>query len=539
VNALRRQEFAAFYSQAHSGFTPFPWQERLLDRVLEHGWPELIDVPTGLGKTSILDVAVFAAALGSENARRRIFFVVDRKLIVDEAYRHACEIQDALAHASPESVAGRVSMALLVDGDDRALDVTRMRGGVTWSWRWLERPDRQAIVVGTVDQVGSRLLFRGYGLGDNLRPIDAGLVGTDSLIVVDEAHLSRPFLTTVQHAVLEEQAVRKEGAVLQPLPAIVSMTASPGDPDRDIFRIDAEDEAHPVAGQRLKSAKRAHLVHLGGVTKRNSDQQTAVTLAQWASHLAQDKPVVGVICNTVARARAVFELLHAEHPEQCVLLTGRIRPVDRDYLLLKWYDRIKAGRATEPQKPVFVCATQTVEVGANIDLSALVSDSASLAALVQRLGRLNRLGSAGAPAPAVIVHNPLDPPGVYGKARTSTWEWLSTLQEPVILAQPELQDAGIDVSPSALRTMTARLFAEDRQTWAHMQQEPVYTPYLSSAHLDAWASSSPAPSPTDPPVAPFLHGLLPDSPQVSVCWRGRTDEEHHWHTSVEVLPPVT
>src|SRR5690606_3142178 len=124
VNALRRQEFAAFYSQAHSGFTPFPWQERLLDRVLEHGWPELIDVPTGLGKTSILDVAVFAAALGSENARRRIFFVVDRKLIVDEAYRHACEIQDALAHASPESVAGRVSMALLVDGDDRALDVT-------------------------------------------------------------------------------------------------------------------------------------------------------------------------------------------------------------------------------------------------------------------------------------------------------------------------------------------------------------------------------------------------------------------------------
>src|SRR5690606_13377008 len=148
-------------SQAHSGFTPFPWQERLLDRVLEHGWPELIDVPTGLGKTSILDVAVFAAALGSENARRRIFFVVDRKLIVDEAYRHACEIQDALAHASPESVAGRGWMALLVDGDDRALDVTRMPWGVTWSWGWRVWSDWQGFVVGSAAQLGSGSLFSG------------------------------------------------------------------------------------------------------------------------------------------------------------------------------------------------------------------------------------------------------------------------------------------------------------------------------------------------------------------------------------------
>lgn len=531
MNALRRREFAAFYSQVHNGFTPFPWQERLLDRVLEHGWPELIDVPTGLGKTSILDVAVFAAALGSCNARRRVFFVVDRRLIVDEAYRHAREIQDALAHAAPESVAGRVSMALKMHGDDRALDVTRMRGGVTWSWCWLERPDRQAIVVGTVDQVGSRLLFRGYGLGDNLRPIDAGLVGTDSLIVVDEAHLSHPFLATVRHA------VREEPALLQQLPAIVSMTASPGDSDRDLFRIDAEDEAHPVAGQRLKAAKTAHLVHLSGVTKRNSDQHTATALAKWARHLAQDHPVVGVICNTVARARAVFELLHAQHPERCVLLTGRIRPVDRDYLLLTWYDRIKAGRAAEPQEPVFVCATQTVEVGANIDLSALISDSASMAALIQRLGRLNRLGSAHSPAPAVIVHNPLDAPGVYGEARTATWEWLAGLQEPADYATPALQDEGIDVSPSALRALTARLVAEDPLLWARMQQAQAYTPYLSAAHLDAWASSAPTPIPTDPPIAPFLHGLQPESPQVSLCWRELTGEQESWQSSVEVLPP--
>ncbi|PZG39902.1 type I-U CRISPR-associated helicase/endonuclease Cas3 [Spongiactinospora gelatinilytica] len=527
---LRREDFAAFYSQAHGGFTPFPWQERLLDRVLDTGWPDLVDVPTGLGKTSILDVAVFAAALGSQRARRRVFFVVDRRLIVDEAYRHAREIQDALDNGSVGSVAGQVAAALRVPGDERVLEVTRMRGGVTWSWRWLERPDRQAIVVGTVDQVGSRLLFRGYGLGDNLRPIDAGLVGTDSLIVVDEAHLSQPFLTTAR------QAVREEPAGLLPLPVIVSMTASPGAADSDIFRIDGADQAHPVAGRRLRAAKRAHLVQMAGVTKRTSEQQTAETLAQWARHFAGDKPVVGVICNTVNRARAVFELLHAAHPDRCVLLTGRVRPVDRNYLLLEWYDRIKAGRAGEPPEPVFVCATQTVEVGANIDFSALVSDSASLAALIQRLGRLNRLGSAGGAAPAVIVHNPVDPPGVYGPARAATWEWLCGLHPPMDPAAAELPEAGIDVSPAALRELVGRLATEDPARWAETQQAPVYTPFLSATHLDAWAATSPIPSP-DPPVAPFLHGLQPDSPQVSLCWRELPEDEGYWPAGIELVPP--
>ncbi|MEV4888770.1 type I-U CRISPR-associated helicase/endonuclease Cas3 [Nonomuraea sp. NPDC055795] len=540
MTALTRDDFATFYNQVHnesagSRIEPFPWQQSLLERVLTHGWPDLIDVPTGLGKTSVIDVALFAAALGAPPARRRVFFVVDRRLIVDEAYRHACRIRDALTSAVPGSVAGQVAQRLRVEGDSETLDVTRMRGGVTWSWRWLERPDRHAVVVGTVDQIGSRFLFRGYGLGDRLRPIDAGLVGTDSLIVVDEAHLSEPFLTTLR------EAATRDSTPPEARPTLVSMTASPSGGDLSVHRISAADQAHAVAGRRLDAGKRAHLVEVTGTTKRNNDQQVASTLAQWAQHLAADKPVVGVICNSVARARAVFDLLAADHPGRCVLLTGRIRPVDRDYLLLRWYDSIRAGRSADPDEPLFVCSTQTIEVGANIDLSALVSDSASLAALTQRLGRLNRLGTAPIPAPAVIVHSAVDPAGVYGEARDHTWSWLCSLDTPQAFQPgrsiPSLEGTGVDVSPAALRALGAELFDTSPETWAQLQQPQPYTPYLTASHLDAWARSSPAPAPTDPPPEPFLHGMQPQAPQVSVIWRDLSGDDDRWRASIELLPP--
>src|SRR5262249_45961658 len=107
-------------------------------------------------------------------------------------------------------------------------------------------------------------------------------------------------------------------------------------------------------------------------------------------------PVVGVVVNRVDTARRVFGLLRGPaepaadmahglpRPAAAVLLlTGRIRPLDRDALLNRYRERIEARRerGQAHEHPLLVVATQTIEVGADVDFDALVTEVAPLDAL--------------------------------------------------------------------------------------------------------------------------------------------------------------
>ncbi len=545
---LTVDDFRRFVAEVHGGRKPFPWQVALLESTLAAGcWPGVIDVPTGLGKTSVLDVAVFLAAMRRDLGRRRMFFVVDRRIVVDEAYEHAKCLADALDGHGGDQHAGPVSQCVaeaLRRGDDGpVLEVARMRGGVTWDWLWLERPDRYAIVTGTVDQIGSRLLFRGYGVTDYARSIDAALVGTDSLIVVDEAHLAEALTTTLTSGQEVDQQTRDTDGrhdQVRP-PVLVTMSATSADTAADgrwVHRISAADEVDPTAGKRLRAAKRMRLVEVKA-TRTTAATAVPEALASIASKLAvspDSGQVVGVVVNTVARAREVFTRLGSE--VESILLTGRIRPVDRDRLLGLHYRRIGVSRTREGT-PMIVVATQTIEVGANVDFDALVTESAPLPNLVQRLGRLNRLGGSD-DAPAFVVQDSTvdDDDPVYGPARLATWTWLATLTDPVrgdARLNPTTLIGGLDVSPAALRALVA---VADSAELRPVQPCP---PVLTAATLDCWARTSPAPHP-DPPVAPYLHGIDTDvRPDVTVVWRSGLDLDRpdRWRPTVDLLPPVS
>ena len=194
--------FAEFYQACNKGREPFPWQDRLANSVAETGaWPAEIGVPTGLGKTSCLDIAVWwlASQADREPAARtaptRIWWVVNRRLLVDATADHAHHIANVLDNPRDQGVTGRLLAAVLTVqqqlkslsvGPTRVLDVIRLRGGI--AGRPPINPSCPTIILCTLPMYGSRLLFRGYG--SRLRSVDAAMAGTDSLILLDEAHLA-------------------------------------------------------------------------------------------------------------------------------------------------------------------------------------------------------------------------------------------------------------------------------------------------------------------------------------------------------------
>ncbi|MBB5998733.1 type I-G CRISPR-associated helicase/endonuclease Cas3g [Streptomonospora salina] len=529
--------FARFFADVH-GFAPLPWQHALADHVLQgEDWPQEIDVPTGLGKTALIDIALFASAAGAPAARRRVFFVVDRRLVVDQAHTHARTIADALAAPGSEAVAAVARALRPAEGEDGpVVEVGRMRGGTTWSWRWVERPDAHAVIAGTVDQIGSRLLMRGYGLSANLAPIDAALVGTDSLIVCDEAHLAEPFLTTLQAA---SEFAGGPGRLHRP--TVVAMSATTNGMERTRHTITAADENHPVAAARLHAPRRLHLIH-PKATPAQAPRAVVAQMAAWARHLA-DEPdsgrVVLSVCNTVARSRAVFDALATAGvpAEQRILLTGRTRPLDRDHLLARTADKFLLGQRSYASAPPFhIVSTQTIEVGANLDADHLVTESTSISALIQRLGRIGRApdqrpngGATASVFRAVVVHDPAttDDDPVYGPARPAAWEVLcryATPARPTPKTSPsaDLMGDHIVASPVALQRMLADLSPEAR---ARLAPPAPLVPRVWETTLQAWSNTGPRPHP-DPPVAPYLHGLETREPDVQILWRADLTPAH-------------
>ena len=267
-------DFNQFFKDLH-GFTPFPWQDQLMKRVVENGWPAMFNCPTAAGKTAAIDIALFHLALEadkSSNERRaplRIFFVVDGRIVVDEAYDRSCRIRDLLKGAKNgilAEVAQRL-MKLASERDSKPLEVIRLRGGMPLERAFIRNPLQPTIVLSTVDQVGSRLLFRGYGVSPFMRPIHAALVGMDSIIILDEAHLSRPFEETLVWAKRYQSEFWAEKQIGRAV-TIVRMTATPSARNEDVFSPlkdpDCADWKNEFLSPRLNCAKLAELISIKG-----------------------------------------------------------------------------------------------------------------------------------------------------------------------------------------------------------------------------------------------------------------------------------
>jgi CRISPR-associated endonuclease/helicase Cas3 len=535
---LTPERFEEFFAALHPGRQAFPWQKRLCREIMRREWPRTLALPTASGKTSCIDIALYALAAGAGNAPRRILFVVDRRVIVDEAFNHANDIAQRLRDAS-DGILKEVADGLRArrgfdpSGDTDPLACFQLRGGTYRDNAWARTPSQPTVICSTVDQVGSRLLFRGYGISDYLLPLHAGLVANDTLILLDEAHCSNPFRQTLEAIARYRSSFGPEAPRAPFAYALLSATqrrsteadAADAEPT---FGLDAEDEANETLGRRIRARKPTRLVELG---ERTATSQFADRLVKEAVALAGNGAKrIGIIVNRVRSAQRVFERVPAPVANKA-LFVGRMRPLDRDASMRRWRDVLRSGATETPDEPVFVVATQCIEVGADLDFDALVTECASLDALRQRFGRLYRLGEPGdanpelrPPGVVVITKDGLtDDDPIYGSALRGTWEWLRE--------QADEQDR-IDFGIAAMAPRLAD--GAPAKTLVHAADAPVLLP----VYLDQWVQTSPKPEHEAQPSL-FLHGMRDESPDVQVCWRADLDvrKPDLWSDIVGLCPP--
>lgn len=501
------------------GLPPLAWQRRLFGLFMAGEVPSALDLPTGLGKTSVMAIWLIARAHGA-SLPRRLVYVVDRRVVVDQATSEAIKLREGFEWLP------HLKAALGLEG--RQLPISTLRGQFVDNREWLEDPAAPAIIIGTVDMIGSRLLFSGYGVSSKMRPYHAGLLGVDALIVLDEAHLVPPFerlLETIEMGrdIFGPQASEVYNAI--PPFKLLSLSATGGPRKGELFRLVDEDLSDPLVAKRLASKKVLAVAS-------PVEAKLSVDLARQAWALSDDGKAhirCLVYCNSRAVAEETYDTIKtfaagdkkkAAISIAAELLVGARRVRERDDVR-EWLEKngFVAGSGS-PHQPSFLIATSAGEVGIDLDADHMVCDLAPWERMVQRLGRVNRRGDGHARIIVIAGEEPKPkkPDSLTAEENRALIAY-RTLQ--LIQSLPS-QDAGYDASPGALLGLKRRAEGDpglsDRIA-AATTPAPL-RPALTRPLVEAWAMTSLQTHTGRPEVAPWLRGWVDeDEPQTVLVWR--------------------
>lgn len=478
-----------------TGQPPFPWQAELFRRMCDSGdhIPSRCDIPTGLGKTSVIAVWLLARAV-NQNLPRRLVYVVNRRTVVDQT---TDEVQ-RYRHVVPD------------------LRISTLRGQFADNRDWSADPSKPAVICGTVDMIGSRLLFSGYGVGFKGRPLHAGLLGQDALIVHDEAHLEPAFQDLLKAIEKEQQNPRCRDRFRLRVMELSATSRDQG--DRPPLRLTPEERAATkdspgvlgVVGERFRATKRLHL-------HPQADKSPGAQLAKLALDKFKDSGrAVLIFTRTIDYVTAIAEELRKAKFEPAMLI-GPMRGLERERLT---DPRNPDGspvfaRFLPPPKPdtaeaekwkvtpvpgtAYLVCTSAGEVGVNISADHMASDLSTFDSMAQRFGRVNRFGRRN-DSEIHVIH-----PTAFDEKKPSD------PQRKLTLAL--LQRLNGDASPAALSEPL-----EDRV--AAFAPLPDMLP-TSDILFDTWSMTSIRDAmPGRPPVEPYLHGVpKEEQPETQVAWR--------------------
>ncbi len=496
-----------------TGNAPFPWQQALFDEFTRKQFRKTCDVPTGLGKTSIITIWLLALA---DQARagtlgdfpRRLVYVVNRRTVVDQATREAERIRDALA-LNEEKALSDALRSLAAQSSDSPLAISTLRGQFADNAEWRNDPARPAVIVGTVDMIGSRLLFAGYGCGFKSRPLHAGFLGQDTLLVHDEAHLEPAFQRLLDAIELEQQRCRDFGHF-----RVMALTATPRSGKSDEAPIFSDkDLQHSEVKKRFK-AKKGIAFHEIDDEKKTKDEVIDLAL----KHKDGGQAIL-IFLRELDRVKTVEERLRKEvGSDRVQTLTGTMRGFERDAMarnndIFARFMPKHSPQVTLRQGSVFLVCTSAGEVGVDISADHMVCDLTPFDGMAQRFGRVNRFGTGDAKIDVVYVENNGNASGdsdksppPFEKARQRTLALLKKLQQR--------DDRRHDASPAALNDLP---LAERLEAFT---PQPTIL-FATDILFDAWSLTSVRERlPGRPPVADWLHGVAEwEPPETYVAWR--------------------
>ena len=507
---MKSSDFHSFFSQLTDS-APFPWQEALFVHFIDGAdLPTAADIPTGLGKTSVVVIWLIALLLFPEKVARRLVYVVNRRTVVDQTTAEVERLREKLRQ-NP-ALLKKLSDLCAVPTDE-PLALSTLRGQFADNRAWCADPCRPAVIVGTVDMIGSGLLFSRYACGFRTRPHHAAFLGQNVLLVHDEAHLEPAFQQLLERIVKEQARCgdAKPVHVLQ-----LTATARGGETP---FGLTPEDERNEKVIERLKAPKRLELLPIADEKAELAPKLIELALARRESGRA-----VLVFARTVEVVQKVAIALEGQK-QKCEVLTGTMRGKEREILIRKgvfgrFLPEVSRPKGAEvlAEGTCYLVATSAGEVGVNISAAELICDLSTYESMAQRFGRVNRFGEfKGNAASTIVVVHPEEI-----KNTEPAQKGFDPIEAARDCTLTLLRQLNGDACPEALRRLKQQMGTE--LILAAFTPEPTIRP-ATDILFDAWAMTSIRDAfPGRPPIAPYLHGEAEwQPPETQVAWRSEVD----------------